>query len=198
MWSHPHHSPNHMNMHWSEFLTKPWTMDRIGLDLNTSKNAHCQQDFHFNEIVSCIREPLPLVAYENCKYSEHQPFYELKQDGSGKPFANVMELRAAKIQNFLGTKDYANVVDVWPVQYEYLLAEGTKNILDEIYKETGVPYTCDPFPPQVRQQRKLSEKFMKYIDEHLDWTTEAMIGYDRNGYLKSFFLDQERLGGDDE
>lgn len=174
----PHHSPNHMFMHWSEFLTKPWTMDRIGMDLNISKDYRCQEDFHYDELNSCVYEPLPHEAYRHkLRYSEHQPFYELKQDGSGEPFANIMEMRAAKIRNFLDTKDYVGVADVWPVQYEYLLSKGTKGMLDKISEWTGVPYKCDPFPVQHRRKRKLSKRFAKYVNEHHDWTAEGLIGY---------------------
>jgi hypothetical protein len=175
----PHHCPAHMFMHWSEFLTKPWTTERIGLDLEiTDDNAPCQMDFRFNEIVSCNYEPLPHAAYKHkLRYSEHQPIYELRQDGSGLPFSNIMEMRAAKIRNFLEVKDYVGVADLWTAQYEYLLAKGTKGMLDKISEWTGVPYKCDPFPPQNRRKRKLSKRFAKYVNEHLDWTAEGLIGY---------------------
>ena len=174
----PHHSPNHMFLHWSEFLTKPWTMPRIGLDLNISKDYRCQEDFHYDELNSCVYEPLPHDAYgHKLRYSEHQPFYELKQDGSGEPFANIMEMRAAKIRNFLDAKEYVGVADVWPVQYEYLLSRGTKGMLDKISEWSGVPYKCDPFPVQHRRKRKLSKRFANYVNEHLDWASEGLIGY---------------------
>lgn len=175
----PHHAPAHMFMHWTEFLTKNWTTPRIGSDLEiSSPNAPCQEDFRFNELVSCNFEPLPHEAYEHkLRFSEHQPFYELRQDGSGEPFSNIMEMRSAKIRNFLSVKDYTGIADLWTVQYEYLLTRGTKNMLDRISEWTGVPYKCDPFPPQERRKRILSSSFAKYVNEHLDWSTEGLIGY---------------------
>lgn len=180
MRDHPHHSPEHLYLDWPDFLSKPWTMKRIGRDLEISNStARCQQDFSYNEIVSCSREPLPIDSYESIHMSRHQPFYELKQDGSGEPFENIMEMRAAKIRNFLDTKEYPKVVDAWPVQYEYLLARGTKRMLDKISKVTGVPYKCDPYPTQHRKQRTLSKQFVEYVNEHMDWTAEELIGYHR-------------------
>ena len=123
----------------------------------TPKDAICQDDFRYNEIVSCNYEPLPHEAYTHTlRYSEHQPFYELQQDGSGEPFANIMEMRAAKIRNFLDVKNYVGVADVWTTQYEYLLAKGTKEMLDKITEWTGVPYKCDQSPPP-RARARLDE-----------------------------------------
>ncbi len=86
----PHHAPRHLDVDWREFLTTPWTMDRIGLDLNITSNATlCQQHFRFNQINSCVKAPLPREAYENIRMSRHQPIYELKQDGSGEPFDSI-------------------------------------------------------------------------------------------------------------
>ena len=167
-----------MFMHWSEFLTKEWTTPRVGLDLEVPNTTICQEDFPWTNIVSCHNEPLPHEAYDHkLHFSEHQPFYELKQDGSGEAFPNIMEMRAAKIRNFLEVKDYVGVADLWTVQYEYLLAKGTKRMLDTISEWTGVPYKCDPFPPQNRRKRKLSARFAKFVNENLDWSAEGLIGY---------------------
>ena len=198
----PHHAPRHLDVGWREFLTTPWTMDRIGLDLNiTSNTTLCQEHFRFNQINSCVKEPLPREAYENNRMSRHQPIYELKQDGSGEPFDSIIELRAAKIVNFLETRDYPRVADTWPVHYEYLLEKGTKEILDRIAKVTGVPYKCDPFPVQHRRKRKLPKDFMDYVSAHVDWTIEELIGYHRrsvsdqftNATSQHFFLDKEDI-----
>ena len=104
----------------------------------------CQQGFRYNEIVSCNKEPLPPEAYNGYFYcSRHQPFYELKQDGSGMPFENIMEMRSAKIRNFLETRDYPMVIDFMSVQYEKLLALGTKTF-------AGSNFEIDRCPLQVR------------------------------------------------
>lgn len=156
-------------------------MERIGLDLNITdtNNTKCQHGFHYNEINSCHVQPLPLEHYDNIHCSKHQPFYELQQDGSGEPFANVMELRAAKIRNFVSTKHYPNVTDTWLVQYETLVNEGTKDLLDRISEITGVNYTCDPYPVQKRKVRELSSEFVEYVSDHADWEAEDLIGYSR-------------------
>ena len=55
----PHHSPEHISKHWSVFLSKPWTMDRIGSDLLLTGNETCQENFHYRDIISCAVKPLP-------------------------------------------------------------------------------------------------------------------------------------------
>lgn len=175
----PHRAPAHLHLYWDEFLAQPWTMERIGTDLNASTTSRCQQDFGYNQVISCANEPLPREAYDHhLQFTEHRPFYEMKQDGSGEPFANILELRAAKIRNFLETKDYPSVVDVWPLRYEDLLSLGTKRLLDKITEKTGIPYKCNPFPIQPpRTKRKLSERYVKFVNKHLDWDAERLIGY---------------------
>jgi hypothetical protein len=204
----PHHSPAHLRtkaacsnnnasnscVHsqtaendWNVFLTKPWTMPRVGLDLeiirnNTIDTAQCQQEFHFNDINSCHLEPLPHEYYNyTLRYSEHQPFYEMRNDGSGLPYSNIMEMRTDKIRNFLATKSYLGVADVWLVQYEYLLAKGTSHLIDRIQQWTGVAPNCTTKPPQQRKPKKsrvLETSMAKHIRLHLNWTVERWIGYD--------------------
>lgn len=173
----PHHSPEHIGLRWEDFLVKPWTMDRIGRDLELDEDATCQEDFKYNQLRSCTMEPLPKSRYKKLRYSENQPFYEMKQDGSGDHFANIMEMRSAKIRNFLEVRDYVGVADVWTVQYEYLLTKGTEHLLTKIEEWTGVKRNCQSSPPQLRRKRPLSRTFAKFLNKELDWSAEGLIGY---------------------
>ena len=174
----PHHSPAHLKLKWEEFIEKEWSMPRIGLDLNMTEHDACQEDFDYNQINSCTVEPLPREVYgKKIRYSEHQPFYELRQDGSGKPFKNIMEMRAAKIRNFLGVREHVGIADVWTIQYEYLLTKGTDHLLEKIEEWTGVKRQCEAFPAQNRRKRPLSRTFAKYVNKNLDWSAEGLIGF---------------------
>ncbi|KAL7574652.1 hypothetical protein ACA910_003000 [Epithemia clementina (nom. ined.)] len=190
----PHHSPNHMRTKeganasshesendWRIFLTKEWTMERVGKDLELTGNETCQENFKYRDIVSCVVEPLPHEHYNvTIRYSEHQPFYEMRNDGSGKPYANILELRSDKIRNFLSVRKYPNVADVWVTQYEYLLDKGTLGLIRHIQEWTGVEPRCKAFPPQVRatkNTRIITPDFAQHVREHLNWTVEAMVGY---------------------
>ena len=175
---------NSANNDWKVFLTKPWTMKRVGSDLwkNRTDQTICQQHFLYRDIVSCDIEPLPHSAYEGrtIRYSEHQPFYELRNDGSGLPYENIMEMRSDKIRNFLSVIDFEGVADVWTVQYEFLVHKGTQHLIDRIAEWTGVEANCQAKPPQNRQpkkSRRIAPDFARHIRKHLNWTVEEMIGY---------------------
>jgi len=190
----PHHSPAHMRTQdnailesrnaendWHVFLTKPWTMPRVGKDLELLGNETCQDDFPYRDIISCVLEPLPLSYYNHTlRYSEHQPFYEMRNDGSGEPYANILELRTDKIRNFLTVATYPGVADVWVVQYEYLVNKGTDQLLKRIEEWTGVQPNCSAKPPQNRKQKKsrvITKEFAAHIRKNLNWTVEEWIGY---------------------
>lgn len=174
----PHHSPSHINLQWQDFLEKEWSIERMGLDLNMTKDDLCQEDFRYDQLVSCSVEPMPKSYFKHkLRYSENQPFYELQQDGSGKPFKNIMEMRAAKIRNFLDVREYVGIADVWTIQYEYLLTKGTEHLLTKIEEWTGQKRQCEAIPPQNRRKRPLSRSFARYVNKNLDWTAEGLIGY---------------------
>jgi len=178
----PHHMPSHLkhrrDEHWHGFLNEPMTMERIGTDRWDNLTEPCQEHFAYKDIISCATEPLPHEAYKgSIPYSSHQPFYEMRNDGSGKPYKNIMEMRADKIRNFLTVVDYPGVADMWVMQYEYLLAKGTKEMIDQVAEWTGIKPKCDPYPPQQRESRRVQKEMAEYIRDNLDWDAEALIGY---------------------
>jgi hypothetical protein len=196
----PHHSPAHLRTipdipidvlrskshagnDWKIFLTKPWTTARVGLDLDMKGTEMCQgqERFAFKDIVSCAKEPLPESAYNyTIRFSENEPFYEMRNDGSGLPYDNIMEMRSDKILNHLDVKNFKNIADVWVVQYEYLLADGTQHLIDRIQEWTGIEPKCTAKEPQNRPPRKsrmVDAEYAKYVRKHLNWTVEALVGY---------------------
>jgi hypothetical protein len=101
-------------------------MERVGLDLElTKEDKHdpgaCQERFMYRDIISCHTRPYPRGFFQKTYMSNHQPFYEMKNDASGNPFENILALRSAKIRNFISVKDYKAVKELWVIQYEALL-----------------------------------------------------------------------------
>ena len=166
---------------WRVFLTTTWTTERVGLDLNVTGNPICQDNFRYNDVVSCYPEPLPVSQYgHKIRFSEHQPFYEMRNDGSGEPYANILEMRTDKIRNFLSVAKFDGISDVWTLQYEKLVANGTKELLERLSQATGIDHHCSPSPPQQRppkKGRKISLDFASHVRTHLNWTVESWIGY---------------------
>ena len=162
-------------------------MDRVGLDLTVDEvnrdTKLCQEDFLYRDIVSCYTRPYAKSHFQKSRYSEHQPFYEMKNDKSGEPYKNILELRTAKIQNFLSTREYKGVHDLWVIQYEQLLKEGTAPIISDIEESTGATANCSPSPPQNRKRRKIDIELIDYLLKHIDWEVEKEVGYHKDGIL---------------
>lgn len=181
----PHHAPNHIDLPWKEFVTRKWTMERIGKDLEMTDAQKvgrvCQEDFYYNDLITCNQRPYP-DGYWNAshkhRYSEHQPFYEMRNDGSGEPYDNILELRAAKVYNFLAVTEFPWVEDMWVIRYESLLAEGTKALLKAVEKATGAKASCKAAESQNRKKRKIRPEMRKWLTKNVDWEAERLIGYD--------------------
>lgn len=173
----PHHSPSHSGVDWKTFVTKTWTTPRVGLDLELKGDETCQHHFKYKDLISCIHRPEPWKPVDN-RTSLDKPFYEMKRDGSGEPYDNIMEMRSDKIRDTLEIKNFEGVADLWMIQYEYMLRTGTKQLLDRITEWTGIQPKCKAYPPQERRQREMPEDFIQFVTDHLNWTTEAFIGYE--------------------
>lgn len=178
MQSVPHHASLHIGLKWQDFLFKEWTMPRFGLDMENSTDTICQEDFPIHQLISCNEVPLPLSAYNGKRlhFSEQEPFYELKEDGT--PYENIMSLREAKIRNLLDIRTFEGVADLWIYQYETLKRLGTEKMLHRIEEATGLSRTCDSYEPQSsRRVRNISKSMARAINDNVNWSTEALIGY---------------------
>lgn len=179
----PHHAPKHMFQGWKTFLKTPWTMERVGLDLKVDEKMKdhvvCQEEFRYEDIVSCYTRPYPDGYFKKTHFSEHQPFYEMRNDGTGKPFESIIQLRGAKIRNFLNVSSYKSVAELWILQYEQMVRYGTQELIREIESITGITARCIASPPQNRYNRIIDGNMKNYIGKKLDWTAEALIGYEK-------------------
>jgi hypothetical protein len=109
--------------------------------------------------------------------------YEMHQDGPkvGLPYDSILELRRDKIRNFLSLQETMDFVDtIIPVRYETLLQDGTASLIYNIEQATGTKAapSCHPKEPQkARSKRPLDPDYVNYMTHHVDWETEALIGY---------------------
>ena len=165
---------------WRIFLTKEWTMPRIGRDLEMVGNEMCQGHFQYRDVVSCAVQPVPPDQYNHTlRFSEDKPIYEMRNDGSGLPYENILELRADKIRNFLSVRDFPHIADVVSTQYEQLMDEGTLHLLNRIQQMTGIEPQCKEFPPREQpEDRTVTPEFAKHVRLNLNWTVESMVGYE--------------------
>lgn len=177
----PHHSPEHFDLTWQEFVTKQWTMlprqenkddvNATSLPVGTETNMVCQHNFLPQDVIPCTESGHEIFAV-----------YEMRNDGSGNPYDNILELRAAKIQNFLSIADFGGIQDLFPVQYEQLVRNGTATLIHTLEEALGVQAHCSPMAPHTLSSRPLPPEYVEWMKEHVDWDTEALIGYDDSIY----------------
>jgi len=196
MQSHPHHATEHMGLNWSDFVTRPWTTPHIGIDKQfegwtadtTAEErvgaGECVDSFLPHQIIPCVGDRRRIMGVTNPSaatgtYME-EAYYELRQDGSGLPYNSILELRRDKIHNHLSVANFSRVQDFIPVRYENLQLFGTASLIRQVEQALDVKATCEPLPGNAswRDTRIAEpEAFRVYLESHIDWETEAKIGY---------------------
>jgi len=65
------------------------------------------------------------------------------------------------------------------VQYEQLLEEGTKGLLQLLEETSGHRAQCEPIAPAPNRLKnyKRRKPFLESMNEMVDWKAEALIGY---------------------
>lgn len=188
----PHHAPNHLHFgdSYIDFMDTPWTMDRPENEKQYENitGPICQEGFHYHQIVPCLRpESKSLNETEHKKsFSAWDPQYELRQDGSGLPFDNLLEMRASKIRNHLSIQHWDWISHLEVIQYENMLRNGTGPMLRflELLLSHGrgspmIFANCSDIPPAPERLNKYKHrpKFLAAVDERTEWDTESLIGY---------------------
>lgn len=184
----PYHSPNHFDLDWEAFLTRPWGMDRGPGDQQliqegSTLNATCMHRFSFNNIIPCSQLDRNMYNGTRRNGKKIGVTYELNQDGSGNAYESILQLRSDKIQNFLNISSFNAVRAFYPVQFEYLVAQGTSELIEELERVTGFKARCKSADPQPLKEKSYNESFIHWVNEHLNWETEHLIGYSKRVLL---------------
>ena len=82
-----------------------------------------------------------------------------------------------KKNHYIDQVCHYNVTLHWNVPYENLLKYGTEDLISRIEEATGLERKCKASPPQPdRPKRPMEPKYIQYINDHVDWEVEALIG----------------------
>ena len=206
----PHHAHDHMSLEWRDFVTKPWVGKRGKDDAELVKNATkaaltkvgiynatksveraetstaggeidiriqpnlCIDRYTFSEIVPCSEADSPTkLGYGNYKY-------ELKHDGSEKPYSSIVDLRREKILNHLSVADFLGTRAFLPFRYEDLTGNGTKALLSQVESVTGFTARCNATTATGAMKHKnVSKEYVQWMNKYVDWEVEKLIGYVR-------------------
>lgn len=178
----PYHSPYHFDLDWKTFLTRPWGMERGPADQQLihdglEHNTTCMHRFPFENIIPCSK--LDRNMYNGTQKSGKKigVNYELNQDGSGNAYDSILQLRSDKIRNFLNVSTYDGVHAFYPVQFEYMVSQGTSQLIGELEKVTGLKAKCQRPAPHALKEKQYDASFVRWVNVHLDWETEKLIGY---------------------
>lgn len=205
----PHHWPNHYELYrynnapvqdedgisqwyginflpWTEFVAANMTL----ADTSTDPSQLCQNAYQSGTVSPCIKskESYPpevkkdyatdlSAAPDELPFNGNNPTYEL--DGNGKPFNHPLELRTAKIKDFLEIPNKWDLGGFMILQYEEVNMKGYGLLLDAVAEIVGMEPSCVPGPPLCQASKKLDSNWTKWIDEHADWKTEGRVGYER-------------------
>ena len=175
MQENPTYAPDHANKAWDAFVTTPWSPKVAGTPTNNQipSGSSCQHRFASDQVIPCVARDDGAV-------------YEL--DVHGAPFANILDLRAAKITNFVqDTATYEGVMGVIPVQYESLVVPGTGGVtpgLMEVLKRvnsiSGQNWVCDVenlLAPAMGTDDAVNADLKYWLTEHVNWQVESLVGY---------------------
>ena len=191
----PYHTPRHKHLPWLEFVNRKWYMAPYSLDTKTNatslrrlgiggRNGPCKSAFFPNEIVPCMA-PGKTISFNDVdqrRGDRSRPMYELRFDGSGRPYNNILEMRADKIRNFMNMSNFKSLYHFDAVQYEGLIAEGRNTIVRKIEEITGIKaHDKCRGESSLRpiERYPYTAEFVDYLNKHMDWTAEELIGYKR-------------------
>lgn len=139
---------------WKEFVSKPWTGK---MDLGNKQGMATN-------------------------------FYELQHDGSGRAYSSIIDLRRDKIINHLSVSNFVGTRAFLPMRYEDLYANGTSALLRSIEEASGLKANCSAIIGKGNRQLRtipitnhtsLSDEFIDWMNEFVDWEVESRIGYYR-------------------
>lgn len=181
----PYHAPAHLDLEWDEFVTKEWSIDldqcvwtpnlagisRMKTDVaNAAATPVCQAGFTPDQVIPCDHVSVTVPNHRG----KFRPLYELNADG--KPFSNILELRAAKLRNFASVGSFESVQQVHFVRYEDMVQDGTSSLIHSLEASLAARANCTPAPPQELKRQKYPDGYLEWMRSHVDWTAEALFG----------------------
>ena len=195
----PHHWPNHFDLvkvklgeydlksyHWKKFVNASMTL--AGDGTNNSSRL-CQNAYPFGAVSPCVmtKDLYPEIVKKDyvsdlsaapakISFNAHNPIYEL--DPNGKPFAHPLELRTAKIKNFLDIPNKWDLGGFLKLRHEDVNEKGPLFLLNILSKMVGMPYECTPDPAMRQRSKQLKSDWEDWITKHANWEAEKEIGYE--------------------
>jgi hypothetical protein len=172
---------------WQDFVDRP--MHVVDYD-EKDAGILCQFGFSYGRVSPCGKDHtyvpeeirnIPRSFLRKLPFEADEVVYELNTNG--EPFENPMQLRAAKISNFLNLKNEWNLGGFVAMRYEDTLGDNSTgaafldNIVGQIAEAIKVESECPKLTIFQKEPYTISEGFVSWIINHADWRVEKHLGY---------------------
>jgi hypothetical protein len=176
----------HSELDWLDFISRP--MQLVDYQDKVSAAGLCQKGYPRGTISPCSHNHSfapPKVQHIPKPFLRHLPFaindvvYELA--GYDKPYDHPLQLRAAKLQNFLSVVQHWDLGGFALIRYEDILGDGLTAFVEELSRALQVKSQCPILPPFDKPPYSIPEEFRAWITDHSDWELESLLGYEPAG-----------------
>jgi hypothetical protein len=196
----PYHSPHHVAgfdpetgavrpLPWRDFVAKPWTPSALDMTMEAAEgNNECTYQFRPDQVRPCrldnVTAQRPPWNIPWRKWRGYAPVYELRR--GGQPYDHVLQLRADKLVHWiLQLPLLLHLGGFLVVRYEDILRQGNAVLLQQVQAilypnaTQSLPEHCAVLAPQPQRigKRAIPDDFRAWIEQHLDATTERLVGY---------------------
>ena len=178
---------------WEEFISANMMLSQD--DANHATHL-CQEGYLSGQVSPCrlSRERYPPEVRKDFQdltkmpkgliFSGHEPIYELNAD-TERPFEHPLQLRAAKIRNYLNVPKKWELGGFLTVTNEEIDINGAGSFIDQVSQIVGLEPKCRAEPPANKQGYELDPEWAEWITQHADWSQEARLGYTPRDPTKS-------------
>lgn len=182
----------HDLLDWNDFVDRPLSLeDYEGEENNNAgvvdESKVCQKGYALNTVSPCrgnlnyVPEPLrkiPKGFLRHLPFDTHNPIYE-HNPIDGRPFKNLLQLRAVKVNNFLSLPERWELAGIGFIQYDNLLGTGLESLTEDIGRTLGIPHACPSLAHFEKTPYNLTDDFRDWITQAVQWDVERLIGYHR-------------------
>jgi len=176
----------HKLLNWKEFVNRPLYLKGYYEEQDDNNHRiYCQKGYPPNSTSPCGQnrrfipnevKGIPEVFLRHLQFELNDPIYEKNQNG--EPFENILQLRSIKLKNLLSIPEQWELAGIGFVQYDSLLGNRLKSLVEQIGRVIGINENVCPITPLFKKKTyNISAEFRDWITKSAQWDVEKLIGY---------------------
>jgi len=177
----------HKLLNWKEFVDRPLYLRGYYEEQDDNNHKiYCQKGYPPNSTSPCKKNrrfvpnevsSIPEVFLRHLQFELNDPIYE-KNHQNGKPLDNILQLRSIKLKNLLSIPEQWELAAIAFVQYDSLLGNRLKSLVEQIGRVIGINENECPITPLFKKKAyNISVEFRDWITKSAQWDLEKLIGY---------------------